>query len=90
MRKIAAIVAVAMLAGCSTAVPVTARFPDPPGKLATAPCPPLKKLEDTAGISDISRTVTANYSLYYECLVKNDAWIEWYQIQRQLFEQVQK
>lgn len=74
------------LTGCSTAVPVTARFPEPPGKLATQPCAELQKLKDDARLSDISRTVTVNYSSYYECAVKTDAWIEWYKIQRIIFE----
>ncbi len=90
MRALGFVVTVMLLAGCSTAVPVTARFPEPPGKLATTPCPPLNKLKDTVNISDVSRTVTNNYSLYYECQVKNDTWNEWYQIQRQLFERAQK
>lgn len=90
MKKVLAIVAVTVLAGCSTAVPVTVRFPEPPGRLATTPCPPLKPLQDTAGISDVSRTVANNYTLYYECATKMDAWIEWYSIQRQLFERAQK
>ncbi len=90
MKRIWVIAAVVVLTGCATAVPVTARFPEPPGKMATTPCPDLKKLEDAAALSDVSRTVNTNYSMYYECRVKNDAWIEWYQIQRHLFEQVQK
>lgn len=90
MRTLVFLVLAAALAGCSTVVPVTVKFPDPPGRLATTACPPLKKLEDTATLSDISRTVASNYTTYYECLVKTDAWIEWYHVQRQLFEQVQK
>lgn len=76
----------AMCSGCSTAVPVTARFPDPPGKLATQSCSELQKLKDDARLSDVSRTITVNYSSYYECAVKTDAWIEWYKIQRIIFE----
>lgn len=76
----------AMCSGCSTAVPVTARFPEAPGKLAIQPCPDLQKLKDDAKLSDVSRTITINYSSYYECAVKTDAWIEWYKIQRIIFE----
>ena len=76
------------ITGCSTAVPVTARFPDAPGMLATQPCAELQKLKDDARLSDISRTVTINYSSYYECAVKTDAWIEWYKIQKIIFEGV--
>ncbi len=76
----------AMCSGCSTPVPVTAKFPEAPGKLATQPCPDLQKLKDDAKLSDVSRTVTLNYSSYYECAVKTDAWIEWYTVQRRIFE----
>ena len=78
------------ITGCSTAVPVTARFPEPPGMLATQRCPDLQKLKDDAKLSDVSRTVTVNYSSYYECAVKTDAWIEWYKIQKMIFEGVVK
>ena len=74
------------ITGCSTAVPVTAKFPEAPGKLATQRCPDLQKLKDDAKLSDVSRTVTINYSTYYECAVKADAWQEWYEIQRRIFE----
>lgn len=88
MVGVVALLVLAMCSGCSTAVPVTARFPEPPGKLATTRCPDLQKLQDNAQLSDVSRTVTINYSTYYECAVKADAWQEWYQIQRRIFEGV--
>ena len=80
------IMLVLAITGCATAVPVTAKFPEPPGKLATQSCTELQKLKDDAKLSDVSRTVTINYSSYYECAVKTDAWIEWYKIQKILFE----
>ena len=76
-----------MLVGCSTTVPVTAKFPEVPERLKQK-CPQLEKLENEAKLSDISKTVTINYTTYYECAVKNDAWIEWYEIQKQIFESV--
>ena len=78
----------AMCSGCSTVVPVTAKFPEAPGKLATQRCPDLQKLKDDAKLSDVSRTVTINYSTYYECAVKVDAWQEWYNIQKIIFENI--
>ena len=77
-----------LLTGCSTVVPVTAKFPDPPGKNAQERCPQLQKLKDDPALSDVARTVTINYGTYYECAVKADAWQEWYQIQRRIFEGV--
>jgi hypothetical protein len=75
-----------LLAGCSTVVPVTVRFPEPPGRGATTACPALQKLNNDARLSDVANTVTVNYSTYYECAVKADAWQEWYRIQRHIFE----
>ena len=75
-----------LLSACSTVVPVTVRFPDAPGKGAMTPCPALQKLNDGAKLSDVATTVTVNYSTYYECAVKADAWQEWYAIQKKIFE----
>lgn len=77
-----------ILTGCSTTVPVTRNFPDSPSKIAMENCPNLKKLEDNTKLSDVANTVSINYSTYYECAVKVDTWIEWYQIQKNIFESV--
>jgi hypothetical protein len=85
-RVVASLVTLVALAGCSTAVPVTARFPDPPGLNSLERCPNLEKLKDAPVLSDVARTVTINYGTYYECAVKADAWQQWYQIQKNIFE----
>jgi hypothetical protein len=90
LMKYTALLLAVLLSGCSTAVPVTAKFPEPPSRLVTQRCPDLQKLNDDAKLSDISRTVTVNYSSYYECAVKTDAWIEWYNIQKIIFERAGK
>jgi len=84
------IIVILAVSGCSTAVPVTAQFPDPPGKGATTACPALQKLNNDAKLSDVANTVTVNYSTYYECAVKTDAWQEWYNIQKIIFEKAGK
>ena len=81
------LILVLMLAGCSTTVPVTSKFPEPP-KYSLQSCPQLQLLKEGSKLSDVATTVTINYSIYYECVVKNDAWIEWYQIQKHIFESV--
>lgn len=81
------IMLISCITGCSTTVPVSARFPEPP-KYATERCPQLQKLKDDAKLSDVAATVTINYSTYYECAVKSDQWNEWYEIQRRIFEGV--
>ena len=77
----------ALLVGCSTTVPVTAKFPEAPS-IAMKMCPQLEKLKDESKLSDVSKTITANYNTYYDCAVRNDAWIEWYNIQKHIFESV--
>ena len=74
-----------LLSGCSTVVPVTAKFPDAP-KYATQACPQLDKLNNGAKLSDVSSTININYATYYECAVRVDTWNEWYEIQRRIFE----
>jgi hypothetical protein len=75
---------VAMCAGCTTP-PVRQKWPDAP-KFSEQTCPQLEKLKEGAQLSDVAKTVTINYSTYYECAVKNDAWIEWYKIQKSIYE----
>jgi hypothetical protein len=82
-----AVLYILALEGCSTTVPVKAKFPDLPEKLQVK-CPNLEKVIDEAKLSDVAKTVNVNYSTYYECAVKHDAIVEWYQIQKRIFESV--
>ena len=75
------------LTGCSTTVPVTAKFPSVPETLLEK-CPELEKLSDEPKLSDVARTVTHNYTAYYECAVKHDAFVEWYHKQKHIYESV--
>lgn len=86
MRRLTITLLAMALTGCATSVPVTARFPDSPGQLVSKPCPQLTQLKEDASLSDISRTIAGNYTMYYECAVKLDAWIEWYSRQKTIFE----
>jgi hypothetical protein len=85
--KLSPILLSLIITGCSTTAPVVARFPAVPEKLLQK-CPQLEKLVDQPKLSDISKTVANNYTSYYECAVKNDSWIEWYQSQKSIFEKV--
>lgn len=86
---LAIMVVLAMCSGCSTTVPVKAKFPLVPEKLLEK-CPNLEKLKDDPQLSDVAKTVNNNYTTYYMCAVKNDAWIEWYEIQKNIFEGIAK
>ena len=76
-----------LLSGCSTVVPVTAKFPEPP-KFGLGKCPQLQTVNENVKLSELTKTVTMNYSTYYECAVKADSWQEWYEIQKQIFENI--
>jgi predicted nucleic-acid-binding Zn-ribbon protein len=74
-----------LVTGCSTTVPVTAKFPAVPDILLEK-CPQLMTIDDEkVSIIDYTKTVTVNYTTYYECAVKNDGWTEWYQKQKSIF-----
>jgi hypothetical protein len=79
----------AMCAGCSTVVPVTAKFPDAP-KFGMGRCPQLQTVEEGVKLSELTKTVTMNYGTYYECAVKADQWQEWYEVQKRIFEDAGK
>jgi alpha-L-arabinofuranosidase len=77
-----------LLVGCSTTVPVVAKFPEAPKSL-TENCSPLKKIEgETVSIVDLHKVVVENYTTHHECAVKVDAWNEWYTKQKKIFEEI--
>lgn len=81
-----ALILALVLTGCTT-VPVERKFPDVPDTIKQK-CSDLKKLNDGAKLSDVARTITENYTTYNECAIKQDAWIEWYDSQKKIFESV--
>jgi hypothetical protein len=85
MKKLIIILSVLSLVGCSTAIPITAKFPETPKHIMQT-CPQLEPLQDDAKLSDVAKTVTVNYTQYYSCAIKVDAWIEWYEVQKRIFE----
>jgi hypothetical protein len=76
-----------LITGCSTTVPVTRKFPDVPQELKKS-CPTLQQTPAGAAFSDILSIVTTNYALYHECRARQDAWIEWYDAQKKVFDEV--
>jgi len=84
------IIAALMLSACSTPVPIAAKFPDVPPQLAEK-CHQLKLIEgDVTTLSSLTKTVAVNYTTYYECAIKLDSWIEWYGVQKTIFENAGK
>jgi hypothetical protein len=78
-----------LITGCSTAVPVTQRFPQAP-ELLMEKCPELKTIAgERVTIIEFTRTVSENYTTYHQCAGRTDAWIDWYNQQKKIWEQVQ-
>jgi len=50
------------------------------------PYPNLQKLADDSKLSDVAKTITVNYSEYYMCAVKLEAWQRWYSEQKTIYE----
>jgi hypothetical protein len=75
-----------LVTGCSS-VPVAPKFPEVPERILQK-CPQLEKLSEEPKLSEVAKTITNNYTTYYECIVKHDAFVEWYRIQKKIYESV--
>lgn len=74
--------------GCMQSVPIKRNFPEAPNAILQA-CPSnLKKLKEDPKLSEVSKIIVENYQAYYECANKTSAWIEWYNTQKKIFEEV--
>lgn len=80
------LLAAVLLTGCTTVVPVTQPWPEAPGLQATTGCANLQKLESNPELSQVAKTVAHNYSEYYQCATKLDAWISWYEQQKLIYQ----
>lgn len=88
MKKLLLLIPAMLLTGCLESVPVKRGFPDIPPELKVA-CPELQEAtKDTKELSKLLDVVVVNYSTYYECRVKVDAWLQWHNDQKKIFEEV--
>jgi uncharacterized lipoprotein YmbA len=89
MKKLLSIIFIVALAGCASTSPSTVKqFPTAATSLMQ-PCPDLTQVDPaTTKLSDVLVVVTTNYSEYYECKVKVDNWIEWYNTQKTINDNV--
>jgi hypothetical protein len=85
MKLVSILITSILLTGCTTAVPLTAKFPQAPAVLLE-PCEELQLLADDSKLSDVTKTVIINYTTYQDCAMRYDWWIEWYNKQKQIFE----
>jgi hypothetical protein len=66
------------LTGCASVVPVTQRWPEAPGLQSQQPCGELEALPQNPTLSQVAEVINRNYTQYYSCVVKLEAWQEWY------------
>ena len=82
------LISVLLLTGCATAIPVKMGFPQLPEALAK-PCDRLLPLDPAKKqLTDLLENTVDNYAKAKECYAKNQAWQEWYDTQRKIFEEV--
>ena len=75
---ITAIFFIAMFSGCSTTVPVVAKFPKASATLMEK-CPPLETIDKpTVLLSELVSTITRNYTKYHECAAIVEGWQDWH------------
>jgi hypothetical protein len=78
------------LVGCTTTVPVTAKFPEAP-EILLVDCDKLDKIgKDKVLFSEFLKTVVGNYNKYHMCAAQNSAWKEWYKQQKEIFDNINK
>lgn len=91
MKLIVLLLSASLLSGCAAFtkyLPAKPKFPEPVKEL-TEPCPDLVKIEgDQVAITELLKTVVNNYTLYYQCSLKNDGWNEWYKKQKEIYDKV--
>ena len=75
-----------MLSGC-TSVPVMPKFPDVPKDMLVT-CPDLKLAPDTTKLSEVLPVIVDNYGQYYTCKDTVDNWIDWYNSQKKIFDNI--
>lgn len=88
MRFFLILSTVLLLTACQTVVPVKRTFPAAVDELKIS-CPDLKEVPE--GTTELSKTldvVVQNYGQYKECQLKVDLWIDWYEKQKKIFEEV--
>lgn len=87
MNKIL-IISLLILSGCTTAVPVTVKFPEVPSVLLE-PAPLLKPLDtNKQQLSDILENANGNYGTYYEIREKLNGWQDWYKAQKEIYDKI--
>lgn len=76
-----------LLTGCVSLGP---KFPDVADEDLLKACPDLKLSPNTEKLSVVLAVVTENYAEYHICRAKVDAWIDWYNKQKKISNELKK
>ena len=77
-----------ILPGCSTTVPLKMPWPEAPANLLE-PASNLQPLpEDKKTLTDLIENANENFGTYYQLKSKYEAWQEWYNSQKKIYESV--
>ena len=86
--KIVLVSLLVLLTACTQPVPVKPVWPEIPPVLNET-CSDLEQVNtSTDKISDLLTIITDNYSYYHECKFKVEAWIDWYNRQKAIYNTV--
>jgi hypothetical protein len=72
-----------LLTSCTTTIPVTNKFPEPPTGLEEAPI--LDSLAYGSKGTDMLKNHTLNTSIYYILKAQYDSWLNWYKKHKELY-----
>lgn len=86
MKKLLLIIAVLSLVGCSLLPQARPAWPEAPAEIQK-PAPDLTPLgKDQHNLSDLIENANINYSEYFALKNKYNAWIEWYNTQKKIYD----
>ena len=74
--------------GCSTTVPLHQNFPEAPSELLTPSEDLTPRDTSKKSLTDLLENVNTNYGKYYELKEKYDGWIDWYNNNKKIFNEV--
>jgi hypothetical protein len=86
MKRLILITAL-VITGCASTVPIIEKFPDVPKDMLIA-CPDLTQIPETNKLSEVLPVVADNYGQYYTCKDTVDSWIDWYNTQKKIFDNI--
>lgn len=88
MKKLIITLLAVICMGCSTPVTLKPKFPDAPKDLMTE-CQQLSTFnKPKVLLSELMVKMTENYTTYYKCAAKVEAWQTWYIEQKENYETV--